>query len=81
MTGPVSVRLDPQVRRALTDAAKARGVGLSTYIRGLADADFKRLRKERIRACTREVAEYIAANPEAREFMEDWSGGPPMRGL
>lgn len=77
MTDPISVRLDDDVRRALKDAAKARGMGLSTYLRDLANEEFKRLRKARIRARSKEVAEYIASNAEARAFVEDWAGGAP----
>jgi hypothetical protein len=69
---PVSVRLDDEVRSALEGAAKERGIGLSTYLRELAVAEAKRVRRELIRAQSRAVAAYVAASPEARTFHEDW---------
>lgn len=77
MTDPISVRLDAKSTDILKAEAKSRGVGLSTYIRDLATEEAKRLRKARIRARSKEVAEYIASDPEARAFVEDWAGGAP----
>lgn len=34
----------------------------------------RQLRKERIRAQSRAVAEYIASNEDARRFNDDWAG-------
>jgi hypothetical protein len=68
---PVSVRLDDEVRSAL-EGAKERGIGLSTYLRELAVAEAKRVRRELIRAQSHAVAAYVAASPEARTFHEDW---------
>jgi hypothetical protein len=69
---PVSVRLDDAVQSTLEGAAKERGVGLSTYLRELAAAEAKRVRRERIRAQSRAVADYLASSPEGRAFYEDW---------
>jgi GNAT superfamily N-acetyltransferase len=69
---PISVRLDSDVQTALEDAAKKRGVGLSTYLRELAETEARRLRRERIRAQSRAVGAYVASSPEARSFYEDW---------
>ena len=77
MSDPISVRLDAKATDILRAEAKARGVGLSTYLRDLATEEAKRLRKARIRARSKEVAEYVARNPEARAFVEDWGGGAP----
>lgn len=79
MGHPVSVRLDEAVQATLEDAASERGVGLSTYLRELATAEARRVRRERIRAQSRAVAEYVASSPEAQAFYEDW-GTPTAAG-
>ena len=79
MGHPVSVRLDEEVQATLEEAAKARGIGLSTYLRELALDEAKRLRHERIRAQSRRVGTYIAVSPEGRAFYADW-GTPTAEG-
>jgi hypothetical protein len=69
---PVSVRLDNDVQAMLEDVARERGVGLSTYLRELAEIEAKRVRRERIRAQSRAVGAYIASSPEGRAFHDDW---------
>jgi hypothetical protein len=72
MTGPVSIRLDDQVRAALTEEADARGIGLSSYIRQLVEAEARRLRRARIRAASEVVGKHIAESAESRAFFKDW---------
>ena len=72
MGHPVSVRLDNDVQATLEDAAKERGVGLSTYLRELAEIEAKRVRRERIRAQSRAVGAYVASSPAGQAFYEDW---------
>jgi hypothetical protein len=72
MGHPVSIRLDDKVQATLEDAAKERGIGLSTYLRELAETEAKRIRRERIRAQSRTVGAYVASSPKARAFYEDW---------
>lgn len=72
MSHPVSVRLDDEVQATLETVARERGVGLSTYLRELATNEAKRLRRERIRAQSKAVGDYVASSPEARAFYEDW---------
>ncbi len=72
MGHPVSVRLDNDVQATLEDAARERGVGLSTYLRELAEVEAKRIRRERIRAQSRAVGAYVASSPEGQAFYEDW---------
>jgi hypothetical protein len=74
---PVSVRLDNDVRATLEDAAKERGVGLSTYLRELAEIEAKRVRRERIRTQSRAVGAHVASSPEAQAFYKDW--GTPSK--
>lgn len=72
MGRPVSVRLDDGVQDTLEEAARQRGVGLSTLLRDLAADEARRIRRERIREQSRRVAERISADPDARAFYEDW---------
>jgi hypothetical protein len=79
MAAPVSVRLDDDVRETLEAEARARHIGLSTYLRQIASETAMRLRRERIRAQSRAVGEYAAASPEASEFYQEW-GTPRLEG-
>ncbi len=79
MGHPVSVRLDPDIQATLEEAAKARGIGLSTYLRELAAEEAKRVRRERIRAQSRSVGAYLASSPEGRAFYAEW-GTPTAEG-
>jgi len=76
---PVSVRLDNDVQVTLEAAAKERGVGLSTYLRELAEVEARRVRRERIRAQSRAVGAYVASSPEGQAFYQDW-GTPAAEG-
>lgn len=75
----ISVRLDDDTQAALQDAAARSGVGLSTYLRRMAEAEARRVRRERIRDQSRAVARYVAQNPEAQTFYECW--GTPTTAL
>lgn len=79
MRSPISVRLDDDTRKVLEAAARERGIGLSTYLREIAEREARKIRKERMRAESRTVAEYAAASPEARAFYADW-GTPAAEG-
>jgi hypothetical protein len=72
MAAPVSVRLDDDVRELLETEARARHVGLSTYLRHIAMETAARLRRERIRVQSRAVGEYVAGSAEADLFYQDW---------
>ncbi|WP_114392290.1 hypothetical protein [Oleisolibacter albus] len=78
MAHPVSVRLDDTVQAILEDAARDRGVGLSTYLRELAESEARRVRRARIRAQSRAVATHIAGSDEARDFMDSWTTPEPV---
>jgi len=77
MGSPISVRLDDDVRETLEAEARARGTGLSTYLRQIAIETALRLRRERIRAQSRAVGEYVAASPEAAAFYQEWGTPQP----
>ncbi len=78
MGHPVSVRLDDDIQAMLEQAAKERGIGLSTYLRELATDEAKRVRRERIRAQSRAVGTYVAASPEGRAFYAEWGTPTPV---
>lgn len=73
MGRPVSVRLDDEVQATLEAAATSRGICLSTLLREIADKEALRIRRERIRAQSRALAERIASSAEAQAFYDDWS--------
>lgn len=77
MSAVVSVRLDDAAQAMLEVEAKERDLGLSAAIRVLACEAAKEAKRKRIREQTKAVAEYVGANPEAREFFEFW-GTPRM---
>src|SRR5439155_19241208 len=72
MAAPVSVRLDDDVRETLEAEARARHIGLSTYLRQIAIETATRLRRERIRAQSRAVGEYVAESAEAAALYAEW---------
>lgn len=79
MGAPVSVRLDDDVRETLEAEARARQMGLSSYLRQIAIETAMRLRRERIRAQSRSVGEYVATSSEASAFYAEW-GTPRLKG-
>jgi hypothetical protein len=79
MSAPISVRLDNDTRDILAAEAKAQGIGLASYLRQLAANAARDVRRARIRAGSAAVARHVAADPEARKFMEDW-GTPDAKG-
>jgi GNAT superfamily N-acetyltransferase len=72
MGSPISIRLDDDIKETLEAEARARGTGLSSYLRQIATEAALRLRRERVRAQSRAVGEYAAANPEAAAFYREW---------
>jgi uncharacterized protein (DUF1778 family) len=79
MGSPISVRLDDNAQEVLEAAARERGVGLSTYLREMAEREARKICKEKIRAESRAVAEYVASSAEAQAFYTDW-GTPTVEG-
>ena len=50
------------------EAEMRGGIGLSAWLRQLAEAEAKRLRRTRIGADNEAVANYITSSPEAGDF-------------
>ena len=65
MADTVSVRFDDQSRERLETEAAARGIGIATFVRQLAEAELQRVRHERIRNEARAVTTYLAEHPTA----------------
>lgn len=80
-TVPISVRLDPDVRAALERDAKDHRVGLATYLRQLAAARARVLRKQEIREESRRAAQALHAEPENLDSLEAWSMPTAWKGL
>jgi hypothetical protein len=74
MTTTLAIRLADADRETLEAAAEAAGQGISTYVRGLAEAEARRLRADHIRAETQRVAAAIAASPDALAEVELLTG-------
>ena len=72
MAALVSVLLDDDVRRTLEAEARARQIGLSTYLGQIASETAARLRRERIRGQSRAVGDYVAVSGEAAAFCDEW---------
>jgi hypothetical protein len=72
--------LNDEVRETLESEARARHIGLSTYVREIVTGEARRVQRERIRQQSRAVADYVAASPEARAFYDDWGSSDPIGG-
>ena len=79
MSDPLSIRLDDNIRETLEAEARLRGIGLSAYLREVASAEARRVRRKRIRHQSRTVGSYVAATAEAHEFYAD-AGSPKTEG-
>ncbi|MGH8997400.1 MAG: DUF1778 domain-containing protein [Acidimicrobiales bacterium] len=71
MAETLTIRLEADDRAALEVAARAQGKGLSSFIRELAEAEARRVRREAIRADGARVVDYLAARPEARAELDE----------
>lgn len=67
----MTIRLDPDDRAALEAAARERGKGLSAFMRELAHAEARRVRREAIRADGERVVAHLAEHAEAGAELEE----------
>jgi hypothetical protein len=74
---PISIRLDDDVRDELEAQARARGIGLATFVRDLATQAARNARRERIRQASEKVANHVAGSAAGRVFYQDW-GTPSL---
>ena len=73
------MRLDDNVQEVLEAAASERSIDLPTYLREMAEAEARKIFKERIRAESQAVAKYVVSSSEAQAFYADW-GTPTVEG-
>jgi post-segregation antitoxin (ccd killing protein) len=71
MADTLTIRLDSKDRATLEAVARERGVGLSAFVRDLAEAEARRLRRDAIRAEGRSVVAHLAQHPEARAELDE----------
>jgi len=79
MAETLTIRLDADDRAALEAAARGQGMGLSAFIRELAEAEARRVRREAIRADGDRVVAHLAAHSEARAELDEI--GAPLTDL
>ncbi len=76
MAKTLTIRLDAGDRAALEAAARGQGKGLSAFVREIAEAAARRVRREAIRADGDRVVTHLAQHAEAREELDEL-GTPP----
>ncbi len=79
MAATLTIRLEDRDRETLEAAARAQGVGLSSFVRDLAEAEARRLRRAAIRAGGERVVSYLAAGAAAAAELEEY--GTPVGDL
>lgn len=79
MAETLTIRLDADDRAALEAAARGQGKGLSAFVREIAEAEARRVRREAIRADGDRVVVYMAEHPEARSELDEL--GTPLTDL
>ena len=75
----LTIRLDADDRAALEAAAREQGKGLSAFVRDIAEAEARRMRREAIRADGDRVVAHLAQHPEARRELDEL--GTPLTEL
>jgi uncharacterized protein (DUF1778 family) len=66
----LTIRLDSEDRAVLEAVAREQGKGLSAFVRDLAEAEARRLRRDSIRAEGERVLAHLAEHPEAQSELE-----------
>jgi uncharacterized protein (DUF1778 family) len=70
MAQTLTIRLAEQDRIVLEAAARRNGTGLSAFIRDLAEAEARRLRRAEIHADGERVVSYLEQHPRAQAELE-----------
>ncbi len=79
MAETLTIRLDAEDRAALEAAAREQGKGLSAFVREIAEAEARRVRREAIRADGARVVAHLAKHPAARGELDEL--GTPLTDL
>jgi uncharacterized protein (DUF1778 family) len=70
MADTLTIRLERRDRDTLEAAARHHGVGLSAFVRDIAEAEARRIRRAEIRAEGEKVVSYLLDHPEAQTEIE-----------
>jgi uncharacterized protein (DUF1778 family) len=76
MAETLTIRLDAGDRATLAEAARGQGKGLSAFVREVAEAEARRVRRAAIRANGDRVVAHLAEHPEAKDELDEL-GTPP----
>lgn len=79
MAETLTIRLDAADRAILEAAARGQGKGLSAFVRELAEAEARQVRRAAIRADGDQVVAHLAQSPEARRELDEL--GTPLTDL
>lgn len=75
----LTIRLDADDRAVLEAAARGKGKGLSAFVREIAEAEARRVRRAAIRADGNRVVAHLAKHAEARSELDQL--GTPLTDL
>jgi uncharacterized protein (DUF1778 family) len=76
MAETLTIRLDADDRAVLEAAARGQGKGLSAFVRGIAEAEARRVRRAAIRADGDRVVAHLTDHPEARSELDELGTSP-----
>jgi uncharacterized protein (DUF1778 family) len=79
MAATLTIRLNTDDRAVLAAAARRQGKGLSAFVREIAEAAARQVRRETIRADGDRVIAHLAEHPEARSEVDEL--GTPLADL
>jgi uncharacterized protein (DUF1778 family) len=71
MAKTLTIRLNEEDRAALEAEARGQGKGLSAFVREIAEAEARRVRREAIRADGDRVVAHLADHHEARAELDE----------
>jgi uncharacterized protein (DUF1778 family) len=71
MAKTLTIRLDAEDRATLEAAARGQGKGLSAFVREIAEAEARRVRRAGIRADGDQVMAHLAEQPEAQSELDE----------
>lgn len=79
MAQTLTIRLGAEDRAALEAAAHEQGKGLSAFVREVAEAEARRVRRAAIRGEGDRVMDHLAAHPDAERELDEL--GAPLTDL
>jgi uncharacterized protein (DUF1778 family) len=67
----LTIRLGAEDRAILQQAAREKGKGVSAFVREVAEAEARRVRRAAVRADGDRVVTYLAEHPEAGDELDE----------